>query len=260
MMRLYFLAGCPMFSFKLFSIILILLITILAGSYPFLKKLKHRSGTTFPIGEALASGVFLGAGLIHMLGDASQGFSSLGFQYPAAFLLAGSAFLVLLLLEHIGREIYEHEDESSISFAILAVVMLSIHSFLVGTALGLSASWSIAIIILFAILAHKWAASFALAVQINKSRLSPLAGIVLFAVFALMVPLGILFGGCAEHGLHHVLWLEPSLTALSAGTFLYLGTLHGLERSVMVKRCCNLQHFFFVIIGFALMAVVAIWV
>ncbi len=260
MMRLYFLTWCVMFSFKLLSIILILLVTLIAGGYPFLKKLKTRTGTAFPIGEALASGVFLGAGLIHMLGDASQGFSELGLQYPVAFLLAGSAFLVLLLLEHIGREIYEHEDQASMSFAVLAVVMLSIHSFLVGTALGLSASWSIAIIILLAILAHKWAASFALAVQINRSRLSIRAGMALFSVFALMVPLGVLIGGVVQHGLHDVPWLEPALTALSAGTFLYLGTLHGLERSVMVKRCCNLQHFFFVIIGFALMAVVAVWV
>jgi hypothetical protein len=38
-----------------------------------------------------------------------------------------------------------------------------------------------------------------------------------------------------------------------------LGTLHGLERCVMVERCCNLRDFSFVIIGFLLMASVAMY-
>ena len=54
----------------------------------------------------------------------------------------------------------------------------------------------------------------------------------------------------------HLCYLSP---AASAGTFLYLGTLHGLSRAVMVQQCCNLKQYTFVIIGFSLMAIVAIW-
>lgn len=245
------------------SILLILLITLVAGAYPFLKKIRREQGLDFPldfpIGESLACGVFLGAGLIHMLGDAAQGFIALHYDYPFAFLLAGSTFLILLLLEHIGREIYEHNGAQTSAFAILTLIMLSIHSFLAGAALGFSTSTSVFIVILLAILAHKWAASFSLAVQLNKSQLPIKTSIVLFAIFAVMVPSGIIFGDTVTHRLHHMPLLQPIFSALAAGTFLYLGTLHGLKRAVMVEQCCNLKRFKYVIIGFIIMAIVAIW-
>ncbi|MCP4176333.1 MAG: ZIP family metal transporter [bacterium] len=248
-----------MFYTKLLSIILIYIITISAGFYPFLKKMKSEREFDFPIGESLAAGVFLGAGLLHMLSESVNGFKSSGYSYPFPFLLAGGVFLLLLFLEHLTREMYEHSHgESSAGFAILAAVMLSIHAFLAGAALGLSDSMSIFIIILIAILAHKWAASFALAVRITKSSLSTKYGIILFLIFSLMVPIGIVFGDIVSQGLTGHSLLEPIFTALAAGTFIYFGTLHGLKRSALVE-CCNLRQFNFVLLGFAIMAVVAIW-
>ncbi|HJO92655.1 MAG TPA: ZIP family metal transporter [Victivallales bacterium] len=244
---------------KLFSILLIFIITISAGFYPFFKRIKSERDFDFPIGESLAAGVFLGAGLLHMLSESVKGFNSNGYSYPFPFLLAGGVFLLLLFLEHLTREMYEHSHgESSSGFAVLAVVMLSIHAFLAGAALGLSNSMSIFIIILIAILAHKWAASFALAVRITKSALSTKTGIVLFIIFSLMVPIGITFGDIISHGLVKHTLLEPIFTALAAGTFIYFGTLHGLKRSALVE-CCNLKQFNFVLLGFAIMAIVAIW-
>tara|TARA_B100000508_G_scaffold98072_1_gene76951 strand:+ start:706 stop:1446 length:741 start_codon:yes stop_codon:yes gene_type:complete len=243
----------------LFSILLILIVTLAAGAYPFVKKIRSAKKLDFPIGESLASGVFLGAGLIHMLGDSAQGFIDAHVDYPFAFLIAGVSFLFLLLLEHIGREMYEHNGAQSSAFAVLTLVMLSVHSFLAGAALGFSSSFSVFLVILLAILAHKWAASFALAVQLNKSQLRIKTSIMLFIVFALMVPLGILFGDAVMHRLHNMPLLQPIFSALAAGTFLYLGTLHGLKRAVMVEKCCNLNRFKYVMIGFTIMAVVAIW-
>lgn len=247
-----------MFRLKLISILLVLIITVISGCYPFIKKMKTKKGIAFPVGESLAAGVFLGAGLMHMLGDASQGFYDLHYDYPFAFLIAGASFLALLLLEHIGSEIYKKQGESSPTFAVLAVFMLSIHSFLTGAALGLTSTLSLTIIILLAILAHKWAASFSLAVQINKSALPIKTGIILFAIFALMVPLGIITGTSASNSLDHYPLVEPIFGSLAAGTFLYLGTLHGLDRAILIQ-CCNLKRFMYVIIGFAIMAIVAIW-
>ena len=53
---------------------------------------SHAHGSEFIIGEALASGVFLGAGLLHMLNDAAREFNELGYQYPLAYLLCGIVF------------------------------------------------------------------------------------------------------------------------------------------------------------------------
>ena len=249
-----------MLTLKWVCVALIFFSTIIAAFYPFIKKIKYPNKVDFPIGEAFAGGVFLGAGLIHMLGEASRDFLSRHYEYPFAFLLAGSIFLILLWFEHIGRELYEHKHGSnSINFVYLSVVMLAIHSFLEGAALGLSDSFSVMIVILAAILAHKWAASFALAIQISSSPLPISSGIFWFCLFAIMTPLGILFGATILEKMPEDSILVPVFMSLAAGTFLYLGTLHGLKRAVMIDRCCDLRQFGFVVLGFFIMAIVALW-
>lgn len=248
-----------MWEFSLISSIVIFLIALISGFYPFVKKMVSGGEQNFPISESLAAGVFLGASLIHMLGDASHEFYVASFHYPLAFLLAGVMFLFLLLLEHIGREMIVHHRSVN-AFGVLATLMLSIHAFLMGVALGLSASLSIAIVIFLAIIAHKWAESFALAIQINKCSFSNKIGISLFLIFSLMTPAGILFGASAVSSLNYHPLLAPVFSSLAAGTFLYLGTLHGLEKATLIQQCCDLKRFFFVIFGFAIMAIVAVFI
>lgn len=237
----------------------IFVMTVIAGAIPFKQRIKNCQGLDFPSGEALACGVFLGAGLIHMLGDASSSFTDAGYHYPYAFLLAGSCFLLLLLLEHISSELARHKSGSSPALALLVVVMLSIHALLAGTALGLSFNLTELLVISLAILAHKWAESFALSVQINKSTLTPKQGIRVFAIFSLMTPLGIAVGGSIVHFTNAHSLVQPIFSSLAAGTILYIGTLHGLAKSILIKDCCDLKQFSLVVLGFGLMAVVAIW-
>ncbi len=209
-------------------------------------------------GEAVAAGVFLGAGLIHMLGDAAGDFASAGVDYPWPFLLCGAVVLALLLLEHVGAAAKGASDGDAI-LALLATVMLSIHSFLAGAALGTCAMGAVAIVIFIAILAHKWAASFALAVSLARSPLTRSARFIAFVVFVLFLPLGVASGAIAAQWDAAYPLVAPTLKALAAGTFLYLGTLHGLANGILVARCCDLREFSAVVFGFALMAIVAIW-
>ena len=247
-----------MIHFKCWAALFILLIAIVAGYLPFKKKHANHA-FDFPAGEALACGVFLGAGLIHMLGDSAKGFSALGYTYPFAFLIAGASFLFLLWLEHIGTEMQEHHSNKVKSMALLTTLMLSIHSLLEGAAVGVSSSLITAVILSLAIFAHKWAASFSLALQISKSTFKFSAGLLLFSIFAIMTPVGILLGSFINQstGIHPL--LAPIFSALAAGTFLYIGTLHGLRRATMIERCCNMRDYGFMLLGFGLMAVVAIW-
>lgn len=248
-----------MWSFKLFGLLSIFLITILSGSYPFFKKVKENKSINYPISESIAAGVFLGVSLIHMLGDASNNFYQLSFHYPLAFLLAGLMFLFLLWLEHIGREMNTHKKDSSSAFAVLATIMLSVHAFLMGVALGMTEKASLVIIIFLAIIAHKWAESFSLSIQINKSHFSFQKNMLLFALFSLMTPLGIVAGSSAMMFFSDYPLLPPIFSSLAAGTFLYLGTLHGLEKATLIKQCCDLKRFYFVVLGFGIMALVALW-
>lgn len=238
----------------------IVAVILIAGWYPFKKRNAAIDGhIDFPIGETLATGVFLGAALLHMLPEAHQLFLDLHYHYPYAFIITGLTFLFFLWFEHLGKELYHHQAANHPAFAILAWAMLSIHSLMLGAALGFNHSPSLVIMLFLAIIVHKWAESFAIAVQLNKSALSYMQCIFFFLTFALMTPVGIFIGAYFGRDSFNSIF-DPILIAASAGTFLYLGTLHGLERCVMVERCCNLRDFSFVIIGFLLMASVAAYV
>lgn len=250
-----------MASLKLLFAVAIVAVILAAGWYPFKKKGENNDEhVDFPIGETLATGVFLGAALMHMLPEASALFVSMGYQYPFAFIITGAVFLFFLWFEHLGKELYHHQDTNHPAFAILAWAMLSIHSLMVGAALGLNHNNSLVIMLFLAIITHKWAESFAIAIQLNKSSLNRTKSLFFFLTFAMMTPLGIFIGWYCGRGIETNSLFDPILIAASAGTFLYLGTLHGLERCVMVERCCNLRDFSYVIIGFLLMASVAAYV
>ena len=247
-------------SLKILFALSIFIVILLAGWYPFRKRIKDDKHIDFPVGETLATGVFLGAALLHMLPDANSLFKAMGYDYPFAFIITGAVFLIFLWFEHLGKELYHHHNAEHPAFALLAWGMLSVHSVMLGAALGLAHHNSVIIMLFLAIITHKWAESFAIAVQLNKSSMSMNHSLIFFILFSFMTPLGIYFGWYFGHGVETKSVFDPILMAASAGTFLYLGTLHGLERCVMVERCCNLRDFSFVIIGFTLMAMVAIYV
>lgn len=215
-------------------------------------------------GEAFAAGIFLGAGLIHMLGDADGGFTQAGASYPYAPMICGAVVLALLWLEHLGNQLATAgggggKDENKAVVPIMAAVMLSVHSFLTGAAFGVTSSIAVTIVIFLAVLAHKGAASFALALELTRGGFSRGRVWLIFAIFVAMFPLGAAAGQGIESlsGSHP--FIEPVFGALAAGTFLFLGTLHGLASSPMIVRCCNRREFTGAVAGYVLMALVAIW-
>lgn len=250
--------------FKIVLAIIVLLVAVIGGFWPFLRKARHLADNAlsefeFPVGESVASGIFLGAGLLHMLPDATRAFSKAGYDYPFSFLIAGGSFLLLLLLEHISVFLKHRSTHWLPSIALLTTTMLSIHSLLEGTAVGLAASFATTFIIFVAIIAHKGAASFALSINLNRGQLSLTSRVIAFSIFAFMTPVGILGGDWLFVTTQHNMLLTPIFSSLAAGTFLYIGTLHGLERASLIRHCCSMKEFFFMLAGFIVMAIVAIW-
>ena len=228
-------------------------VAIGAGAVPFLRR-KSVGMANFPDAEALTTGIFLGAGLIHMLGDATAGFDAQGIHYPWPLFLVGVVMLALLWLEHAG-----HGAHEGTTFALLATLMLSIHSFLAGAALGTSTNAAVTTLVFFAIIAHKWAASFALSLKLNQTTLALASRLGAFAVFVALFPFGVSCGLVASFAGHANPLLTPIFSALAAGTFIYLGTLHGLAGGTLVARCCDLRSLALVALGYAIMAAVAVW-
>lgn len=145
-------------------------------------------------GDTFAGGVLAAAGLVHLLSAGASHFHLLapGLTFPLAFVLAGAGFLLILLIEavivadpdpaesplHCGSRGASHEigpqphgvEPRPVVFVLLLV--LSIHSIIVGMALGSQSSLSGALIVFIAIVAHKSVAGFALGVSYRRAGFS----------------------------------------------------------------------------------------
>ncbi len=238
----------------------IIVATALVGGWPLFRRAGAEAASPrLVLGEALACGVFLGAGLIHMLADADKDFVEIGIDYPWAPVICGSVILMLLYLEHLGSKLSARSDGASKMLPLLTVAVLSIHSFLVGAALGSSTEAAITVVIFLAVVAHKGAAAYSLGVELARSGLSRAAAILAFAVFVALFPVGAGIGTFVQTVKDaHPFW-EPIFASMAAGTLLFLGTLHGLAANTLIARCHNRADFLFVLLGFAIMALVAIW-
>ena len=92
---------------KLLMVAFVVLVSLLTGR-PALKAAKsERFRPALGFGEAFAAGIFLGAGLIHMLGDAQSSFDEAQVSYPFAMVICGGIMLILLSTVHclIGSDI-----------------------------------------------------------------------------------------------------------------------------------------------------------
>lgn len=209
--------------------------------------------------SAFASGVFLAAGLLHLL-PVSREILIKQYDFPWAELLMASTFLFCLGIEHMSLEYQGYVQEKSPPITVvLTTLMLIVHAVFEGLALGLSQTTMTSITLGAVIIAHKWTTALAIYIMLRSCSLKTSTVKVLFMLFVLATPLAMGLGYIVLQN-HQNDVITGCFNAMAAGTFLYMGTLHGLSRSVMVEHCCNMREFTWVIGGFILMAVLAIWI
>lgn len=247
-------------EFKLLSALTIFVAALVVGLLPTAFSQKHPRAVS--ISEAIASGIFLGAGLFHMLPDAQNVFQEIGFtHYPYAILLCVASFLALAIIEQIAN--YFGDKSSSSLTALVLLCVLSIHSLIAGAALGINVSMSNAVVIFIAIIAHKSSASFALVVSLHKSFQSARTVLFMLLLFSLMTPLGILLATSISSALQtkQALLTEAVFNALTAGTFIYVGALDTMGRQLQPQGLISrLGECVSLIIGMGLMGFVAFWI
>lgn len=241
------------------------LIAIIGGLFP-LWQAKHKphQHTLLSLGQALASGVFLGAALLHMLPDAVHNFNLLypSSNFPLANLIAATGFVSLLLLEHIIEQLQKkRQSEPRALIHYLLIIVLSLHCFIEGTALGVNLSLASAFIIFIAIMAHKSLEGFAISSKLIAAHLKPRSIIYFVILVALMTPLGIATGAFASKQLNNqgALLLEGIFNAFAAGSFLYIATMHTLGDSGCSEKKFGVGEILAIMLGLSAMAVVAIW-
>ena len=231
------------------------------GTIPRMLATTQRGETLLTLGGGFAGGVFLGAGTIHLLGDSHAFFAEAngGTDYPYFLLVGGVGFLLILFLEKVLVRA-EETDAASGSHPFILLIVLSLHSFIAGTALGLETETAAAFILLAAILAHKSFAAFALGSSFQERGLPARRYYSLLAIFSIMTPLGVMLGA----GLNSVLASQTALEfeaifdGLAGGTFIYVASMDVIGHTFDDTRLRR-GKFAAIALGFGLMALLAIW-
>jgi zinc transporter 1/2/3 len=247
------------FWFKLLSFAIILAAGFLGGVAPLRLTLSASRERHLHWGNAFSGGVFFGVGLLHMIPDAIHHHEEFapGFHFPMVMFITGIGFILILLLEKVV--IGNHEGIGKLLgsrplYPFMLALILSIHSVVAGSALGLEETIIESFPIFVAIIAHKSAAAFALGISLQRAGLTIKRFVYIILFFSLMTPIGILFGtyfsGSISAG------FESMFDALAAGTFLYVAIV-GIMEEVFENRKDLWIKSFFIIIGFGLMALLA---
>ncbi len=248
-----------MTAFQLFSMIVILAVALAGGYYPLVRHDLARRAEGLPKGQAFAAGVFLALALAMMLPAGLHQFGQAfpEVDFPLASLGTIGAFLAMLAISHWSAWRDSGDVASgagtSVVTPIIMTVMIAIPSFLLGTAIGVSQS-AAAVMILLAILAHKGSAGFALALSMVRSRLSRPQALMLFCLFAIATPLGVVLGADLQHHLakQEMLIFKAVVMSLAAGVFLFMATLHELRHAPLIVNCCTPLGFTLMLAGLLL--------
>lgn len=250
---------------KIFSLLIIFIVGFFAGIAPLKRSLSVKGEKRLTLGNAFAGGVFLGAGLLHMLPDAIENFNTLAknIEFPIPALIAGIGFIIIMILENSmsgGSHHQGTEAKKQTLYPIILTLVLSVHSLIAGASLGLEGTLASASAIFFAIIAHKGAAAFSLGVSLKKSAYSKARYIRTIAIFASMTSIGVLLGTAFSTILsgETSMVFEMIFDSLAAGTFLYIAIVEIMAEvfekpnNIWAKLCLICS-------GFGLMALIAIW-
>ena len=253
------------YAFKTMAVVLIFAVGLGGGLIAFRSQGSPRGEAVFSLGSAFAAGIFLGAGLVHLLPDAIEALNSYlaHIEFPIGYLLAAIGFVAILYLEKIvfgDRHDFDEASAQTGASAYTLVVILSVHSVLAGAALGSEVTGSGFLVIFLAIIAHKGAAGFALAVNAQRAGMPRPKITRVLVFFALMTPIGIVLGASIQFLLQasYERLFEGIFDALAAGTFLYVAIIEIIGKE-FTDQSAIMAKFVALCAGLGVMALIALW-
>lgn len=272
-------------ALKVIGVVVIFVVALLGGWLPSLFSKSTKAAALFSLGNAFAGGVFLGAGMLHLLPHAAESFNHMAdataghhvHGTPWAFILASAGILVILLIEKViptrrdfdetfmidevvGESCHKHAHGNHLhgaTYPTILLTALSIHALFAGIAMGTESDASGVIAIIIAILAHKLVESFALGVTLAGSDYARKTVIRLIVIFALMTPIGVILGstilGLVDE--HSQELASAIFNSIAAGTFIYIATMDILNEEFH-RPHLRWQKFGLVVVGFVAMALI----
>jgi zinc transporter 1/2/3 len=272
-----------LFWLKVAFAVVVVVIGIAGALIPWVLRGRGSSDRTLGLSHTFAGGVLGGAGLIHLLSSGIDNFRAAfpNTAYPLSLLLTGVGFLVILLIESVvmvrghshhgphlpaGVPALQHEtgwhpDMPTTRHPLVLLVVLSVHSVILGLALGAQAAVAGAMVVFLAVIAHKGAAAFALGVSYQRAGLTRRRALPELTFFSVTTPAGIILGaglGLALSGRPDVIF-EGIFDSLGAGTFLYIAALD-IIKTEFDSPSYHGEKWVATVLGFGLMALLAIWI
>ncbi len=234
------------------SSLAILLLGLISGSYPLLRARKYATGDNseqMPISECFSAGIFLSLGIFHMLPDSINDFRIVHVSLMYPLVLVALSCVIIFLLNIVLKFINKGVNNYSLTIALISLLILSIHSFFAGVSLGISVDQSQIWFMFFAIASHKWAASFTLGYQIANTNVKNKTKWILFILFLISTPIGILFGDELKYIINNP-YLLPTFHAIASGTFIYLGLDHLIASLHYMKKHKSFKSLLVIILSF----------
>ena len=135
---------------------------------------------------------------------------------------------------------------TSIMTPYILLIALSLHGLFEGSALGVMHTLKNTIFLLLAILAHKWAESFALGISFYKSGTEKSTFIKMIIIYSLFTPFGIVIGLIfAEAGK----LIQGILLSISGGTFLYVSASEVIVEEFSITKYKYRKYIFYLLGG-----------
>jgi solute carrier family 39 (zinc transporter), member 1/2/3 len=252
-----------MIELKLASALFVLLAGVLGGLFASRLLAMRGSALITSLANTFAGGVFLGAALLHMFPEASDHFHELfpGSKYPLFALVGAVGFLGVLLMDKVVMSDDAHTMTRKGSvYPYVLMLTLSIHSLVTGTAMGLEAGTAAILALLVAVLFHKATAAMALSISFSEEGVERGLSTRLLAIFYTTTPIGIVLGTWFSTLMSGDgrLRFEAVFDALAAGTFFYIAVVDILAEE-FAEEGGRWRRWGTAVLGFATMAVLAIW-
>jgi solute carrier family 39 (zinc transporter), member 1/2/3 len=245
--------------FDIFSVVSIFLTGLIGGLLPTRVPETPGGQRLLVLSNALAGGIFFGAALIHLWPDSMEllasGRSGLALLLP--FLLGAAGFLSILLLEDVllgSEDVGKMSADRHAIYPYVLTLVLSVHSIIAGTALGLETGTVAAFALLVAILAHKAFAGLALGISLSRAGIAYRRHVSIIVLFALSTPTGVVLGILLSNALQGEAagTVEGVIDALAAGTFLYVAVMDIISETFEEKGDRGLKYLM-IVAGLALM-------
>jgi len=151
----------------------------------------------------------------------------------------------------------EKEEKTSFVSYILTIV-LSVHSFISGLALGVESNTTSLIALTVAIVSHKWVESFAVGVSLVRMGVPFKKFFLIMLAYSSMTPVGVFTGMGIYKALQGdgITLFSGIVGAVSAGTFIYVAVVDILveEFTLTQRKVLRFLKLVACLIGFGLMA------